>query len=307
MSSALKLFLALAGVVLFIFVGSAIFFYSNPVGVSLWLTRRALTGAGLESVAVPAPRGDQRVWRGGSGSTVVLLHGLGDQAGAWARIAPELARKHRLLIPDLAGHGDSEPTDGALGLRDLVEGLEAVLDEPGEPARVTLVGHDLGGWVAVLYALEHPERVERLVLVASLGLARVNDTVTRLPSDAEQAGRLVKALGTSKGRPLAEFVLDDMVQKLRRGPIRRLYGGVEPTDYLEDRLPRVAVPVTVIWGEADALTPLEQGEYFDRRLPDSELRILPGCGHVPQQSCPGDLLRSLRRALPLAPEDAPGT
>ena len=70
-----------------------------------------------------------------------------------------------------------------------------------------------------------------------------------------------------------------------------------PGDYLEDRLPAVEVPVAVIWGEDDALTPVAWGEYFARRLPEAHLVLLRGCGHVPQQSCPEDLLRSLRKVL----------
>ncbi|MDY7091972.1 MAG: alpha/beta hydrolase [Acidobacteriota bacterium] len=294
-----------------LFVGSAVFFYSNPVGVSLWMTRRALGSSGLEHRTVDGPRGEQSFWDGGQGRTLVLLHGMGDQAGAWARVARSLTRDHRLVVPDLAGHGESEPRDGALTLDDLVASLDAVLSAPDMPEEVVLVGHSLGGWMAVRYTLEYPERVEHLVLVDSLGLARdlgspdpgnpEAEAITFLPSNRQQAARLVEAQGPPETRPLADFVLDDLVQKIRQGPIRRLFRSLQPEDYLTPRsvgdLWPSAVPVDLVWGRQDALLPLDYAEAFQRLFPDAGLHLLGGCGHIPQRHCPQDFRRVLARVL----------
>jgi pimeloyl-ACP methyl ester carboxylesterase len=306
LSSPLKLFLVLASIVVLLFVGSTVFFYSNPVGVSLWMTRRALGSSGLEHRTVDGPRGEQSLWDGGRGRALVLLHGMGDQAGAWARVARSLTRDYRLVVPDLAGHGDSEPQDGALTLDDLVDALDAVLNAPDMPERVVLVGHSLGGWVAVRYTLEHPDRVEHLVLVDSLGLARELGNadfqdVTFLPSTREQAARLVAAQGPPEKRPLADFVLDDLVQKVRQGPTRRLFRSLRPEDYLtpesvSETWPST-VPVDLVWGRQDALLPLEYAEALQRLFPEAGLHLLGGCGHIPQRHCGPDFRRVLARVL----------
>lgn len=292
-----------------LFVGSAVFFYSNPVGVSLWMTRRALGSAGLEHRTVDGPRGEQSFWDGGQGRTLVLLHGMGDQAGAWARVARSLTRDHRLVVPDLAGHGASEPRDGALTLDDLAASLDAVLSAPDMPEQVVLVGHSLGGWVAVRYTLEHPGRVEHLVLVDSLGLARElgnpeepdQEEITFLPSNRRQAARLVAAQGPPETRPLANFVLDDLVQKIRQGPTRRLFRSLRPEDYLTPRgvgeLWPAAVPVDLVWGRQDGLLSQDYAEALQRLFPDAGLHLLDGCGHIPQRHCSQDFRRLLARVL----------
>ncbi|MGZ6970727.1 MAG: alpha/beta fold hydrolase, partial [Thermoanaerobaculia bacterium] len=80
-------------------------FVKRPLEVFTWFARRSLLKAGLKKVVVQTPVGPQTAFLGGSGPMLVLLHGAGDQAGTWFRVAPSLARRYTLVIPDLAGHG----------------------------------------------------------------------------------------------------------------------------------------------------------------------------------------------------------
>ena len=99
-------------------------FFLRPVATTVRLRRRALRRAGLRKAKLTTTVGKQIVWYGGDGPLLVLLHGAGDQAGTWNKVAPELKRHFQLAIPDLAGHGDSDPAEGALSLGTLLTALE---------------------------------------------------------------------------------------------------------------------------------------------------------------------------------------
>src|SRR5208337_1428824 len=110
--------------------------FLRPIAMTVWLRRSALRRAGLRKTKVTTTVGEQIVWHGGDGPWLVLLHGAGDQAGTWNKVAPELKRHFQLLIPDLAGHGESDPAAGVLSLGTLLAALEQVLDAiplRGEP------------------------------------------------------------------------------------------------------------------------------------------------------------------------------
>ena len=107
----LLIFVAVAALIVF-----SAFSYLRPVATTAWLRRIALRRAGLRKTKMATSAGEQIVWHGGDGPLLVLLHGAGDQAGTWNSVAPELKRHFRLVLPDLAGHGESEPHHGVLSL-----------------------------------------------------------------------------------------------------------------------------------------------------------------------------------------------
>jgi pimeloyl-ACP methyl ester carboxylesterase len=129
------------------------------------MTRGALAAAGFVR-----READGRVWwEGGAGETLVLLHGVNDLAGTWFLVAPTLAKTRRVLIPDLAGHGESAPAAGPIPISLILSQLAALLRHERD---LTLAGNSLGGWIALLYTLKDPRQIARLVLEASGGLSR---------------------------------------------------------------------------------------------------------------------------------------
>jgi pimeloyl-ACP methyl ester carboxylesterase len=312
MSSTLKLTLWFTGLVVAIFLGTALFFYYNPVGVGVWLARRALTQADFDKQQVEGPRGTLTYWEGGAGArTVVLIHGMGNQAGTWVKVAPPLAAQYRVVIVDLPGHGDSDPRGGILSLRDEVEGLGAVLDTAVPEGAFTLVGNSLGGWVAMLYCLEAPERaarVEQLVLVGSAGLTgEVPEGVKLVPETREEARRLLAVMSPPDTPPTAGFVLDDLIEKIAEGPSPRLLESFDARFFVDDRLASIETPADLVWGSADRLVPPSVGERLAAGLPHARLHTLAQCGHLPQQQCPAAFLKLLRQVLasPAAAEGFP--
>lgn len=277
--------------------------WQRPLEVDARFSRLALSRIGFETSRVATPDGRMTVWQAGSGPCMVLLHGAGDQAGAWARMVPPLVEDYRVVIPDLPGHWKSDPRSGPLGVGQVLAGLEAVMDGPcgGEPA--ILVGNSLGAWIAMLYAHRNPHRVERVVAVNGGAIREENPQVNLFPTTREEARATMKALMGPATPPIPDFVLDDVMRHAREGPAGRLAqtaGEMEPY-LLDGRLDEVRVPVELVWGDADGLMTLDYARRLLDGLPQSRLHTVHGCGHVPQRECPGETLEALQKALALPP------
>jgi pimeloyl-ACP methyl ester carboxylesterase len=169
-------------------------FWKRPLTVDAWMSRLALGTRGLQASELDTPAGTMTVWVGGSGPALVLLHGAGDQAGAWARIMEPLVADYRVLAPDLPGHWKSDPRTGPISVGQLLDGLEALMDArcAGEPAIV--VGNSMGAWIAFLYAVEHPQQVARLVAINGGPITDEHTGVNILPQTREEARATMKGL-----------------------------------------------------------------------------------------------------------------
>ncbi len=301
--------LGVLAVLVILALGAAVaWFLRHPLAVDAWRTRRALAAAGLEKTAVEAPSGRLTLWHGGSGPVLLLLHGAGDQAGAWARVAPALLQHHRLLIPDLPGHGESEPRQGPLQVGTLLSGVLAVLDGQKGEGGVTITGNSLGAWLACLAGRERPGLVRRLVLVNGGPLRGSYAGPALQPGDRAEARRLMETLMGSQGRLVPWFVLDDVVRQARTGPIARLAATAEEMPgwvMTEAELGSLPVPVDLVWGAEDGLFTLDYAGRIQAACPGSRLRAIPGCGHVPQRQCPRAFLEALEEVLEGGGADAP--
>ncbi len=263
--------------------------------------RRGLLRAGLRAGDIAAPRGTLHYFEGGRGrTTVVLIHGSGRQAGDWQAVARALGRRATLLVPDLPGHGESGPATGPLPVGDLVQGLEALLDARRPGAKVTLVGNSLGGWVALLYASRHPERVERVVGISSSGIYAPLK-VPLMPKTRAEAATLAAAIRGSHAPQATEAELDALVARAAAGPLPRLVAGLRAEDFLDARAAQIAVPVDLLWGEDDGVLPPEYGRRLASLLPRARFRLLSACGHMPQVYCPEALGRTLHDLLATPP------
>ena len=231
---------------------------------------------------------------------LVLLHGAGDQAGTWNKVSPDLKRRFQLLIPDLAGHGESNPREGALSLGTLLTALEQVLNaDPWRDAPMVLVGNSLGAWMTMLYAQKHPHRVTRVILIDG-GPIKSAMEIDLMPKDREEARRTMDlVLDPSSPRP-PNFVLDDLVRLSNSGPISRLMAaGVEDMSkyLLEDKLASFQLPVDLIWGASDRLVPLDYAKKLQSQLPHCKLAVIERCGHAPQLERPPEFTRVLLQIL----------
>ena len=250
------------------------------------MTRAALAAAGFVRVEV----GDRVAWVANPTAerVLVLVHGVNDQAGSWFPVAPALAERWKVVIPDLAGHGESAPGDGPLPLSLLVSGLGAVIDaETAGP--ITLVGNSLGGWLAMLYTLEAPTRVEHLVLEAAGGLQRPFNSPV-VARDREEALTILRAVhGPAFVAP--EWVVDALIARAVSSPMLHVVAG--PEQYVESRLSEIRVPTTILWGSDDGVLPLSYGEALRDGIAGARLHVIEGAAHIPHIQQPARFLECL--------------
>jgi pimeloyl-ACP methyl ester carboxylesterase len=250
--------------------------------------------------------------RAGSGPPLVLLHGIGNTAQTWAGVLDRLAASHTVIAPDLLGHGSSDKPRGdysiaghANGVRDLLSVLDI--------ERATVVGHSLGGGIALQFAYQFPERIERLVLVGSGGLgpdlsaslraaslpgAEAVLTVLSAASGALRFGlRAVDGVGHALGwkpvRDIAEAgdaILALRDAEARRAFLRTLRGVVDARGQAVTAIDRLyladAVPMLVVWGSRDPIVPAAHAETVRRLVPSARIEVFEGAGHWPHLDDP---------------------
>ncbi len=271
--------------------------WRRPLAVAALLHRRELTKGGFKKASVATCVGKEVMFVGGNGPTIVLLHGAGDQAGAWSKVATALLSRYRVIVPDLPGHGESEPKEGPLSLGTVLRGVQDIVDQ--QPGKVILVGNSLGGWIASLYAHQRLEKVERLVLVNGGPLMGDRPDITLTPRNREEARKTIAAMFDPGSFQLPDYVVDDIVRESQTGPLMRLSqtAGEMPKYLLEGKLHEIAVPVNLIWGESDQVVSVEYAKRMLADLPNAQLTTLPRCGHAPALECPKAFTAKLIEAL----------
>ena len=274
-------------------LGSAIIFgialYLRPLWVWRQTTRIWLRSQGIDSK--DAHLGPYRIhyFVGGTGSPLVLLHGLGGEAGDWALSMPTLARRgFRVYAIDLLGYGSSDRPDEDYSIALQSDILRQFLDSQGVE-RADVAGWSMGGWIALKFTLDHPDRVRRLVVYDSAGISFRPSVDPRLfaARTRQELSRLYAALSP---HPLyiPPFVARDLLrQAAERGWVvkRSLDSMRAGRDVLDGRLSAIHAPVLIVWGELDTLIPPSCGQQMHREIPQSTLVLVPGCGHLAPVEC----------------------
>jgi len=246
----------------------------------------------------------------GEGPAVLFIHGLTGSSRNWAHLVDMLNTDHRILVPDLHGHGASAKPMGDYSLSAHAATLRDLLDRLGID-RVTLVGHSLGGGIAMQFCYLFPERVERLVLVASGGFGRSVSPLLRsatLPG-AEWvlpliASSWVRARAEAVGRSLAKLgwrPSPDVTEAWRgftsladadsrRAFLATTRSVIDPggqTVTAHDHLPMaVEIPTLVVWGTRDRMIPTWHATTAHQAIPGSRVELFEGAGHYPQLDQP---------------------
>jgi pimeloyl-ACP methyl ester carboxylesterase len=234
--------------------------------------------SGFADELISLQGGAVHLLRGGSGPPLLYLHG-GGAAGRWRRFHELLAERFEVYAPDHPGFGRSDGRADVDSVDDLARHYLALLDRL-ELERATLVGASFGGWISCELALLAPERVSRLVLLASIGLALPDHPITPLfPRPRREAlGMLFHdqelAYRYSHGTEFGA-VLGSEPDGAALGGYLAAGAGAQ----LAPRLVELSLPTLVIWGDDDQVVPLAHGEHFAAHLPDARLKVIPACGH----------------------------
>jgi pimeloyl-ACP methyl ester carboxylesterase len=225
---------------------------------------------------------------GRRGTPIVLIHGLGSSSEIWAALMQLLKKECLVYAPDLPGFGRTPIAPEGTNIQTHVLYLKRFLDVLGYP-RVTLVGNSLGGWIATRFAVEYPERVERLYLLNSAGLRREN-MHSPYVEDRIEANHSIKQM-LRYSLPVRTFVLDALIRNAQTPAYAGFIRGYDPREELDAVLANVQVPTTIIWGERDNLLPLIYAYDFHQGISNSELVLLPRTGHMPQIQNPVKVAR----------------
>ncbi len=234
---------------------------------------------------------------------VVLVHGLGADATYWAGTARALVRAGRtVLLPDGPGSGRSEPPRTAAGYR--IPGRVAALDALFRALaldRADLVGHSLGGWTVAAFALEHPERTGRLVLVDAGGFDVPTDVDAErrrvVPTNRPGSRRVLDLLFHRRPFPAAGFVVNAFGRNYSGDPAAATVRALDLADSLAGREKDLPAGTAVIWGAEETLFPLTQGRALAAAIPAGRLFVLPNAGHDGPLETPREFRDALSRAL----------
>ena len=252
------------------------------------------------------------ILEGGSGSPVILLHGPFAHAGHWLRVIPDLAKTHRVIAPDLPGHGTSHATESALTVEGVLTWLDELITRTCE-SPPALVGQTLGGAIAARFAIGHGARVSRLVLIDSFGLAplelpsnfaqALSDYVSQ-PTEATHQGLWrycafdLELLQRRMGERW-ELFTDYNLQLARTPSVRAAanmlmerFASTIPTG----ELARITVPTGLVWGRHDLAIPLTGAEAASARL-GWPLHVIENSADDPPVEQPEAILRVLRTIL----------
>ncbi len=268
--------------------------------------------------------GYRRAFRvAGSGPAILLIHGIGDNSTTWSSVQSTLAQRFTVIAPDLLGHGKSDKPRAdysvaayANGMRDLLSVLDI--------ERVTVVGHSLGGGVAMQFAYQFPQLVDRLILIGAGGVTKdVNFAlrIASLPMGSEALALLrlpfvlpaLQAVGrvagvaigsTGLGRDLPEMlrILEDLPEPTASSAFARTLRAVvdwrgQVVTMLDRCYLTESVPVQLIWGSRDSVIPASHARLAHAAMPGSQLEIFEGSGHFPFHDDPDRFVEVVERFI----------
>ncbi len=258
-------------------------------------------------------------YEAGQGPPLILLHGFGACAYTWRFLGPALAADHRVFTLDLKGFGLSDkPQDGKYAVRDQAEIVAAFMHARNLQDAV-LIGNSMGGAVALMTYFklreETPARIKGLVLIDSAGYPQKMPwfvSMARMPVLGTLGARLLSprfltGMALRKCYYNREKITDEAIDTYAyygslpgaREAVQQTALQIIPPDMaaMIAQYQKIRVPTLIIWGEKDEVVPLAGGRNFKRDIPDSELVILPRCGHIPQEEEPPETRRLIQDFL----------
>lgn len=248
----------------------------------------------------------------GSGEVLLLIHGMAGSSDAWRELIPRLSKHYRVVAPDMLGHGQTAKPRGDYSLGAFAVSLRDLLDELGI-AQATIVGHSLGGGVAMQFLYQHPDYCERLILISSGGLGTDVGFILRLLSapGAEFVLPVIAPTPVLKvGNKIGSWFTSAGMKNPRASEIWRAYSSFSdrPTrdaflrtlrsvvDYRGQAVSainrlhvRSELPTLAIWGEDDQIIPVEHGHAAMAARPGGRLEVLPGVGHFAHVEAPNEV------------------
>ncbi|HEX6278404.1 MAG TPA: alpha/beta fold hydrolase, partial [Pyrinomonadaceae bacterium] len=237
------------------------------------------------------------------GPALMLVHGYGDSSFSFSRTAPLIDQRYRIIVPDQRGHGESDKPESGYAMKDLAADLAGLMDALNIRS-ATVVGHSMGSFVSMQLALDHPSKVERLVLIGTAATAN-NTVVKELQAVVSQLidpvpQEFIREFQSGASSPLLPKEFFEGVigasSKVPANVWKKIAAGLMATDYTE-RLGRITVPVTIFWGEKETIFSRAEQEPLLRGLPNVKFIVYPDSGHSPNWEEPEKFSKDLNEIL----------
>jgi pimeloyl-ACP methyl ester carboxylesterase len=245
---------------------------------------------------------DIRYLTGGSGDPLVIVHGGSDGAAAWLKNILELSKKYTLYVPDMPGFGLSQSVKGKYYIPEMVDFVD-LFARAMELKSFYLMGHSLGGGIALHYTLKHPSKIRKLVLVSSLCLGKEIAWWIRLfspPVISRSMGKIALALFKGEKYIARCFGGREINQHVTRTSINLgscISTFTQQTIVLLSQLPQIMAPTLVMWGEKDPIVPFAHAYAAAELIPDCQVRVFDNCGHSVYREQLGEFSNVLSRFL----------
>jgi pimeloyl-ACP methyl ester carboxylesterase len=275
-------------VIALVMAAAGAIFYFHPGIFVMEAQRFRAWRMGLEDKTVLL--GGQRIHylAGGRGKPLVLVHGLAGRGEDWFALIPKLMHSgYRVYAPDLLGYGRSARPDVDYSIA-LEEDVVGRFMDSQNIQQADLAGWSMGGWIAIKFAAEHPQRVRSLILLDSAGLKfdAVNAPLLRPRTEADLQ-HMMQVL-TPHPPYIPSFYARDLLRDFAQEDwiidraLKSMYAG---KDLMDGKLAGLKLPVLLVWGKQDVLTPPSIAEQMHQAMPQSQLQILDGCGHLAPVEC----------------------
>jgi pimeloyl-ACP methyl ester carboxylesterase len=275
--------------------------------------------------------GDRVAYRdAGDGEVLLLIHGMAGSSATWRSVLPQLSKRFRVIAPDLLGHGESAKPRGDYSLGACAVWLRDFLDELGI-SHATVIGHSLGGGVAMQFVYQHPDYVKRLILIGSGGLGPDVGMVLRLlsapgaelilpiiaPTPVLTVGNKLRTwlrgagIHSPRGAELWSAYSSLSDRQTRQSFLRTLRSVVDYRGQAVSALNRLQLraelPVMAIWGAQDNIIPVDHAYAAHEARADTRLEILPDVGHFPQVEAPTEVVELIEDFIATSEQSNVGT
>jgi pimeloyl-ACP methyl ester carboxylesterase len=269
--------------VILLCIAAAGLFFWRPTAFTVAYQRYAAWRMGFKNYDVVLGQYRIHYMVAGEGKPLVLVHGLAGRAENWLTLVPEFTGNgYQVYALDLLGYGRSDQPDVDYSIA-LEEDILGKFLDSQKLAQPDIAGWSMGGWISLKFAGDHPQRVRRLVLMDSAGLLfdAVNAPALR-PTTEPQLAHMMEVL-TPHPQPIPGFIARDILRNFAVNDwvvARSLQSMGTGRDLMDGKMQTVTMPVLIIWGKEDVLTPLSVGEGMHRGMPQSLLYVFDGTGHL---------------------------
>ena len=267
----------------------SVVFYRHPVWMIGQVMDARLRIAGFHSEYVHVGSYRVHYFVGGRGTPLLLVHGLGARSEDWTAEMPAYAKNgFRVYAVDLLGCGRTDRPDIAYTIGEQVELIQGFLTAV-HVEKADVIGWSMGGWIATEFALQHPQRVNRLVAMDSAGLKFKTELTPNIlePNTVPQLERLELVLMAHRYY-IPGFVQRDLLRTMQshRWVVDRTLQSLlrEEGDFA-GKLGQLQMPVLLVWGQQDELLPPSVGKQMHDSIPQSVLELYAGCGHMGPATC----------------------